>query len=157
MHEHLNEGKSSHLQGVWLDTCARRRSVMSKQHYTAYCRNVGSPTSLRTIDGASIQGIGGRMKSIGTAIVQIPVRQLQLIIDLEFLVIPDDIPYLWSMKYMVHNGTNIRIQHHHDRLGDHIHKLSMENYFLSHRWSRTSMPFSFYTETECSTVERSKR
>lgn len=127
---------------------------MSRQQYDAYISDFGLRPSLRPGNGASIQVIGGRRTSIGAALLQIPFRDLRLIIDIHFLIIPDDIPSFLSMNDMADNGLDIYIRAWHIRFGSLAHSLRMVNYFLIENWGPPDMPFVLYTERELVRVHR---
>lgn len=99
--------------------------------------------------------ICSRRKCIGTEIVHIPFRQLQLIIDVECLMLRDDNRFLLFMKDIVGDGLDISMEHNPVILGDHIHKMSMENYLLVHRWSPTYVPFAMHTESKLIQIHKS--
>lgn len=71
MHALINKGQDGKFLGVLLYTCANRRSVMSKQQYSAYCDDFGLRSALRPGKGATIPGIGGRRTSVCIATIQI--------------------------------------------------------------------------------------
>lgn len=82
---------------------------MSKGPCTAYCDNFVLLPSLRPGNGASVQGIGGRRTSVGTALIEIPFTHLHLLIDVNFLIILEEVPSLLSLKDMADNGLDISI------------------------------------------------
>lgn len=45
--------------------------------------------------------IGLRQNVIGTAFIQITLKELDLLTDVDFMVIKDDMPYVLSMREMV--------------------------------------------------------
>lgn len=54
--------------------------------------------------------IGGRKVSIGTALIQITFKALHLVIDVDFLLLSEEVPILFSMRDMFQNGFEISIQ-----------------------------------------------
>lgn len=56
---------------------------------------------------------------------------------------------------MLENGLHISIQGRYVSLKGRLHPLSMENYFLIHRWSPNDIPYASYTESELQTLHRS--
>ena len=58
----------------------------------------------------SVSGTGGKNNSIGVARIPIPLRDLNLVINVRFQIMGDDVPSLLSMKDMKDNGIEISIQ-----------------------------------------------
>lgn len=91
---------------------------------------------------------------MGTALIQIPFKDLRLVVDVELLLIAHEIPSLISMRDMVRNGLEISILHAHVTRESRLEKLNFENYFLVHEWEPSDMPYTLYTETELRTIHR---
>lgn len=81
-----------------------------------------------------IKGIGVKAASIGNVLIQVPIKYVDVFIDVLFMVLGEDIPALLSMKDMRNNGIEISLQGLYVSLGDRCQPLTMENYFLIHRW-----------------------
>lgn len=92
-----------------------------------------------------MKGIGGTQRALVSAVIQIPFRDLAIIIDVHFLRLESIIPTLLSMKYMVTNGLDISIQGCYMSLEGRRQKLSMQNYFLIHQWKKYDAPYVIYT------------
>lgn len=54
--------------------------------------------------------MGGIRLVKDVARVQITFKELDMLTDVEFLILNEDIPTLLSMKYMVKNGMDISLQ-----------------------------------------------
>lgn len=98
-----------------IDTCAKPRSIISERQYDVYCVEFSLKRAIKGASGESVRGIGGRQNAIGMETIQIPFKELHLIIDVEFMVIGGDIPKLLSMRDMYTNGLDISIQSCHIR------------------------------------------
>lgn len=69
-------------------------------------------------------------------------------------VLKKDTPTLLSMKYEIGDGLDISVQGRYASLRPGLHPLSMEDYFLIHRWEPVDTDFAFNTETELRTIHR---
>lgn len=78
--------------------------------YATYCIVFDLRSSLRKVFSGSVHVIGGKGASIGTEIILIPFKHLQLAIDVNVLVITEYIASLLSMEYMIENILYISIQ-----------------------------------------------
>lgn len=72
--------------------------VQTTDKSTAYCSYIGLTAAQKLETGISVQGIGGMGVSIGTFVIENLVRDLQVIIDVAFLFITEDVPSVLSMK-----------------------------------------------------------
>lgn len=142
MHAQLGTNPDHPFLGVHLETGTIMSSMMLRGQCAAYCEEFGVRSSLIPGNGASVQGIRGRRTSIGTALIRIPFCNLNLAIDVDFLVIPDNLPSILCMKDMVDNRLDIRIQNHTDGFRDLTHALKMANCFLIPAWSPVDMPYT---------------
>lgn len=154
MHTLLRNESSGNFKGVRLDTFANRRSIISTAQYAAYCHEFSLKRAIKESNGETVGGIGGSQSAVGMAMIQIPFRDLELIIDVWFTVINQDVPTLLSMRDMVTNGLGISIQKCHVHFRGRVHQLGMRNFFLIHTWAPTDMPFVMYTKRELRTVHR---
>lgn len=121
---------------------------MSYKQYKAYCEQFQVPVHINREDTRNLNGIGGRSKSIGTATIPVPFSDLNLVIDVRFQIVTDDVPTLLSMKDMMDNGLNIRIQSKEVKYKHLWQALHFDNYFLIHRLDHGDLTFSLYTEAE---------
>ncbi len=153
MERELKLGETTMFKGILLDTCCNRSSVMSLSQYKAYCEEFNVPTKLKP-DTKSISGIGGNSKAVGTAMIPIPFTDLNLVIDVEFTIMKDNVPTLLSMKDMKDNGLDLSIQKEELYYKHLTQQLSMENYFLIHRWGKGDIAYSLYTESELRKLHR---
>ncbi len=146
----------SKFRGIKLDTCANRSSIMSYAQYKAYCEEFQVPfkISWNNKDCKTISGIGGSRDAIGTALIPIPFKDLDLIIDVRFQIMKENIPSLLCMKDMIINNLDISIQKQNISHGDKSQKLFFENYFLIHKWKPSDVSFSLYTESHLKRLHR---
>lgn len=86
--------------------------------------------------------------------VQIPVKDLELVIDVHFMAIGANIPTSLSMKDMLNNGLAIYIYECTIKLNGIAQRLHLNNFFLIHIWGPTDMPFAMYTERELRMIHR---
>lgn len=107
MHSQLQGETNHHFHGIRIDTCGNRSSIISSKQYQAYRVELSLKHALRQTKGGSVKVIGGPQRAIGTAMINIPFRDLEIIIDVHFMVIKDDIPTLLFMREMVTNGLDI--------------------------------------------------
>lgn len=154
MNTELRKGEGPLFDGVRLETCATRRSVMSKSQYQAYTKEFGLKDVMKPSTNRSIRGIGGTQKACGTARIQLPFEQLGIIIDVDSLIIEENIPYPLSMKDMLLNGLDISIQEQEISIQVRKQKLTMENYLLIYRYTSDNMSYSMYTESELRRIHR---
>lgn len=136
------------FDGLRIDTGANRFSVMSSDKYDAYCKEFFVTPRIVRKEGREVNGIGGKSVAIGATIIEVPFRDLGIVIDVRFLIISSDVPTLLSMRDMVDNKLDTSVQERTISLGSKKQSLSMENYFLIHRWSKGNMPFVLLTEVE---------
>lgn len=100
-HAELSEGEYSPFRDLHIDTCANKSPVMSLSQYKDYCSEFQVPVRIDRSKDKSLRGIGGRSQPIGTATIPVPFRDLNLVIDVQFQIVPDSVPSLLSMKDMV--------------------------------------------------------
>lgn len=150
----LSMGEVPRFKGILIDSCANRSSVMSYEQYRAYCEEFDAPMNVDTASSRSVLGIGGTTKAIGTATVPVPFKDLDLVIDVKFQILKDNVPSLLSMKDMKENGLDFSIQDEVVRFKNAEQDLSMENYFLVHRWKSDDLNFALYTESELRKLHR---
>ena len=121
---------------------------MSTIQYDPYCNTFNLKKLIKPLKGKQVRGIGGCSIAIGEARVQIPFKDLGIIIDVKFLILKDKIPSLLSMKDMLDNGLDLSIQGRYITLGNRKQDLHFQNYFLIHRWMPHEQPYVFYTFPE---------
>lgn len=143
--------------GVRIYTCANLTSIMSNEQYRAYLRGFGLKRAMRLNTGRTVRGIGGKRISIGTAAIQIPLRDLSIIIEVEFLILAEATPSLLSIKDMLMNNLDISILWRYISLGPRRYNLKVENYFLIHQWTPNYIPYALYTEDDLRRVHKTFR
>lgn len=142
------------FEGVRLDTCANRTSVMGEEQYQAYCHTFGIKPALRKVKNRSVNGIGGTQPAIGLALIDIPFKKLHLMINVLFLILPSKTPALLSTRDMYVNGLDFSLQNKTITFEGRVQELIMDNYFLIHRWSPKDITTALYTEDELRTIHR---
>lgn len=101
-----------------------------------------------------LQGIGGIRIPTGTARIQIPLTALNQIAHVDFQILKGNVETFLSMREIVVNEVKISIQRRHTRFGGLTQKLSMENYFIIHRWRKHDLPHALYSEAKLRTIHR---
>lgn len=101
-----------------------------------------------------MKGFWGRQTSIGTLFTPIPFTKLNLIIEVDFLIIADDVPSLLSKKDMLSNGLEMTIQNKKIYFNGQTQALLMENFFLIHKWSPDEILYALYTGKEISRIHK---
>lgn len=128
-----------------IGTYANQTSVIGFEQYHAYCRTLYFLQLMKPTANRSISRAGGRNKPVGAVVMQVPFKELKIVIFVTIIVLKEDIPGLLSMKDMIDNGLDIFIQGHHASLAQRRHVLSTEDYFLIHRWKSADTDFVVYT------------
>lgn len=90
--------------------------------------------------------VGGEITEIGVVKLQILSNDLRLDLYVDFLVLKQPMPPFLYMQDMIQNDLDISIQKRLVSYGNRSQKRTLENFFLTHRWSRTDMDFICYTE-----------
>lgn len=73
------------------------------------------------------------------AAIHIHFKELDLIIDVDFLITKDDIPTFLSIKDMVTDGLEFSIQYFHIRFKSKTQPRIMVNFFLIQNWVKADM------------------
>lgn len=146
--------KTAEFLGIKIDTGANKRSIMSLAQYSHYCQKFGLAEAIRMNNNHGVKGIGGSRKSVGTANIQIPFKDLGVIIDVQFLLLTGQVPTLLCLKDLYTNGLDISILRCKILCAGREQSLEMKNYFLVHNWEPSDMPFVYYTEGELRTIHR---
>lgn len=131
-----------------------RRSSIYEGQYKAYCLGLAFKGALWESSEKSVNGIGGRQIATRKAVIQIPLKDLELSIEVESMFMTDDIPTFLFMKYMLRNRLDTSIQDTHIHFSGQTHTCSMKNYFLIHKWAHTDMLFAQYREHEFQAIYR---
>lgn len=90
--------------------CCNKSSVMSYSQYKSYFMGVQETFKLNKGSSKIITGIGVSEASLGTAIIPIPFKDLNILIDVTFQIINSYIPTLLIMKDVHENGLDVSIQ-----------------------------------------------
>lgn len=106
-------------------------------------------------NGREVKGIRGIKRSIGIILIQIPFVDLNLQIDVEFLLLDDpNVPSLLSMRDMARNGLDVSLQKKLVTFAGKEQKLQMINYSIIHIWLPHEWPYALYTELELRKIHR---
>jgi len=143
MHTALSVGEVAVFDGLILDTGANRRSAMSLQQYQAYCREFKVPMKIDYSDNRGLVGIGGTTESLGTAVVPIPFKDLDLVADVRFRILKNNCPTLLCLRDMIENGLDISIQDQ-----------TISYDFLKHKWTMGDVSYAMYTDQELRRLHR---
>lgn len=136
------------FEGIGIDECAKRASVILWGQYGAYCKRFLLPVKIRSSDCRMVKEIRRASISVGPVTMQIRFTLLDVLLDIKFMVIAEDIPTLLSLQDMVDNGPDTSIQECFASLGDGRPPPKMDNYFPVHKWKPEDVPRVRYTELE---------
>lgn len=92
------------FDGLRIDTTANKTSVISKCQYHEYCQIFSFPSIINSSRNIVIKGVVGSRTSVGIVVIQAPLKNLDIIIDISFLVFEKRVPTLLSMKDKIDNG-----------------------------------------------------
>ena len=89
MNHELSQGEVTKFNGIVIDTGANRASVIRLIQFKEYCKEFSIPASIRTTyKSKSLTGLGGhKVQAIGVAKITITLTDLNLLIDVDFLII----------------------------------------------------------------------
>lgn len=138
----LYQGDVTKFKGIFLDTCANRFPFISYNQYKAYCDSFHVPSRLEENDKRRLTVIGGTKNAIGTTTIPIPFNDLQLVIYVQFQIIPGNGPNLLSMKDMIENCLEISIQKLQVMYKHPIQPLTFQDYFLVQKWEPDDLYYS---------------
>lgn len=88
------------VEGLRIDTCANRTSVVSKCQYDAYCQTLNLPSITDSSGNKVVKGVGGSSNVSWFVVIQLPFKYLDIIIYIAFLVIEEYVRPLLSIKNM---------------------------------------------------------
>lgn len=155
MHYYLTVYMKSIFQGMRIEICANRASIMSNSQYIAYFTQFGVRRAIKPAGDRSVGGIGCKKREMGVETIQIPLVDLLIIIDVHFLLFVEELPTLLSMKYMLQNGLYISLQDSQISFARRKQELKLENCFIIHQWKPSDTPHFMYTEGELRSIHRS--
>lgn len=120
---------------------------MNETQLSTYEHEFGLKTPIRPPQRNGIRGVGDITKMIGEARIKIPFADLGVVIDVDFAIKEDEkVPYLLYNKYILDNGLDVYLPNRCLCIGPSHQPLSMENYFVVHRWKADGTPYQMYTE-----------
>lgn len=147
--------ETADFHGIKIDTGANKMSILSLEQFTQYCRKFGLEESIDVRDRSGVRGIGGNEMSVGTAAIQIPFKDLGIVIDIRGLLLTGRVPTLLCLNDIYKNRLDISIKTCRIICGKKEQDLVMRDYLLVQKWEPTDMPFVYYTGTELRTIHRS--
>lgn len=127
---------------------------MIKSYYLAYNSEFGPMVPINLSKRKGFRGISGYGKVMRKAFIQIPFSALELVIDVVFSILEQDVPSLLSNKGMIYNGLDISIQGRYIHVGPLRQPLILENYSLVYRWSAATISYALYTQGEWRRIHR---
>jgi hypothetical protein len=142
------------FNGVIIDTGANRRLTMCLEQCRAYIARYCAPHRIQK-EARSIRGIGGSVRAVGIASLPIPFSDLNVTIDVEFLILPGVQLTLFSLGHMMQNEIGLDILNCRAVFGDHVQKLHFVDGFWVHRWEPSAFPSSYFTDDELRKLHRS--
>lgn len=74
------------------------------------CNELGLKAATNGQVKTVLHGIGGKRVPIGTARILIPLAELRVIEDVQFLIPADNVPSLLSVRDMIFNNLDMTIQ-----------------------------------------------
>lgn len=151
--DEINSSKTS-FDELRIDNCANRTSAFSICQNKAYCETIGLPLTIRFTGSQQIKEIGGSSKSAGMVIIQVAFSYLDVVIDYSCLFIKEEVRALLSITDMLEKGLDTSSQGRCVSLRARCHQLTLEIYFLVHRWRPEDAPYNLYTELELRTLHR---
>lgn len=103
MHGKLQRESVRIFDGLQIENCANRASVISEDPFEAYCDNFGLNLVVKPAPNLSVNRIGGRSEELGLLMIQVPFSNQNITIDANFLILSENI-------IMVTNGLDISLQ-----------------------------------------------
>lgn len=88
------------LNGAKINTGANMVSIMSTSQYEEYCQNFNLQQSVDRRICKTVLGVVGHCSSISMASIQVPIRALSVVIDVQILVFDGNVPTPVCTKYM---------------------------------------------------------
>lgn len=109
---------------------------------------------MRNPDGKAVRGICGHQPVLGFVMIQVPFLDLGITIGFDFMLLPESIPSIFSMRDIYNNGLDISHRRKVITFAGMEQKLTLYNYFLTTEWTPHDVPFSLYTENELRNMHR---
>lgn len=123
----------STLDGLRINSYENRTSDIGSDQCQAYCWKFKLLSVVEPSENRMMKCIRGRASSIGNVFIHVPFKNLDVVIDVLFIVIEEDSPNSLSMKDILDNVLDISIQCQYVSLGKRRQPLTMEAFFLVHR------------------------
>lgn len=138
---------------VIIDTAANRRSIISLAQFHTYQHEFGRKIPISPAR-KYVKGISGKSRALDEVTIQVSFTNLNLILDIEFSILGDDMPSLLCNKDLIENGLDISLQGGYLYIGNAQEPLTLNNYFFIYKWSAGSIPYVIYTEDELRKIHR---
>lgn len=100
------------------------------------------------ISGREVRGVGGVFKAVGEVNIQIPCKDLNIIVDFSFLVIKHKLLSLLSLKDVLENELDFSIPKKLIPHGKQTQQLHFVNFFLIHKWKAKGFPYVYFKYQE---------
>lgn len=92
------------FKGMKVATGSNRASVISEERYRANCREFRLSSNITPSAKRSVNIIGGVQEVPVTVRFQVPFIRVRTIIEVRSLVLPERVPSILSMHYMLDNS-----------------------------------------------------
>lgn len=106
----INQQHHIHFDVPLKDTYANRTSFISVCRYRAYCGTFSLLQSITILESRIVAGIGGMRTFIGEVAIEVRLTQLEVVTEMAFRVLEDNILTCFSMKDMLDNSFHISNQ-----------------------------------------------
>ena len=147
-----DESQRPYFKGSMIDTGSNRSSIISLNQYQAYCREFSIPAAIDKSEKRSINGLGGKTKSVGSVLIPIPFPELGIVADVKFRVVEENVHTILCLRDMKMIGLDLSIQNNWLSFMRKTQKLDLENDLLFHRWYPDIV---LYTTSELLKLHRS--
>ena len=129
---------------------------MNLDQFKIYCRAFDAPFIIEKGNTKLMKGLGGNVRTIGSANIPIPLKNIRVIIDIKFhIIMQSTVPSLLSNRDMIVNGLDLDIQEPCLIFEGKKEPLELKDFFLIYNWSPEEVSYSLYTEIELRKLHRS--
>lgn len=117
------------FDGIRIEKGTNEISIISVKQYEAYCITFNLCNTVGQSDGRAVKGIGELKISKGSATLQIPFKNLGIIIEGTFMLLEEDITSLLSMREIVSHSMYLSSLNRTVAFHGRSQPLAMENFF----------------------------
>lgn len=82
------------FEGLRIDNHANPTSVISDCSYVGYCRTFNLAYSISSANNQMVERIGGTSMAVELVIIQVPFKELHVVVDVGFLINKETLPFL---------------------------------------------------------------